>query len=198
MPLEVGSVNRRTLLFGVGGIALILILRFGVYGGGPQTAVAATDSIPMAEKRLARVRQVEATVSGKEELVTHAKAELADREQGIINADTEQQAQAQLTEITQTIAKSNGIDARGSQGLSGQPISDDYGEISYTVAFTCAIEQLVNLLTALGNQPAILATNEISVNGGSDKKKNVQVRLTVSAIVPRKLIPKTQRGVPGL
>ena len=198
MPLEVGSVNRRTLIFGGCGVALILILRFGVYGGSPRTAVAATDSIPMAEKRLARVRQVEATVSGKEELVAHAKAELADREHGVINADTEQQAQAQLTEITQTIAKSNGIDARGSQGVSGQPISEDYGEISYTVAFTCAIEQLVNLLTALGNQPAILATNEISVNGGSDKKKNVQVRLTVSAIVPRKLIPKTQRGATGL
>jgi hypothetical protein len=198
MPLEVGSVNRRTLVFLVCGVALILILRFGVYGGGPQTVVAATDSIPMAEKRLARLRQLEATVSGKEQLVVHAKAELADREQGVLKADTEAQAQAQLLEITQTIAKANGIDARGSQGLSGQPIGDDYGEISYTVAFTCAIEQLVNLLTALGDQPAILATSEISVNGGNDKKKNVQVRLTVSAIVPRKLIPKTQRGAAGL
>jgi len=198
MPLEVGSVNRPTLIFGAGGVALILILRFGVYGGGPQTAVAATDSIPMAEKRLAKVRQLEATVSGKEELVAHAKAELADREQGVLKADTEAEAQAQLLEITQTIAKSNGIDARGMQEFRGQAIGDDYGEIWTTVAFTCAIEQLVNLLTALGDQPAILATNEISVNGGNDKKKNVQVRLTVSAIVPRKLIPKTQRGAGGL
>ncbi len=199
MPLEVGSIDRRTLLiFWRAAVALILILRFGVYGGGPQTAVAPTDSIPMAEKRLARLRQLAATVPGKQELVAHAKTEVADREQGMLKADTEAQAQAQLAELIQATAKSNGIDARGSQGVSGQPISDDYVEIDATVAFTCGIEQLVNLLAALANQPQILATNEISVVGGNDKKKNIHVRLTVSGIVPRKLIPKTQRGVPGL
>lgn len=191
MPLEVGSINRRTLFFLMGAVALFLILKFGVYGGSGQTVVAANDSIPAAEKRLARVRQLAATVPGKEELVAHAKAELSDRErQGVLQADTEAQAWAQLLEMIQRIAKSNGIDARGNQGETGQAIGEDYGEIGQTVAFTCAIEQLVNLLAALANEPQILATNEISVVGGNDKKKNVQVRLTVSAIVPRKLIPK--------
>jgi hypothetical protein len=187
-------MNQRTLVGLLCGLAVILILRFGVYGGGPSTVVAATDSIPMAEKRLARLRQLAATVPGKEQLVKQAQSELAGREQGVLKADTEQQAQAQLLEIIQSIAKSNGVDARGMQEFRGQAISDDYGEIWTTVTFTCAIEQLVNLLTALGNQPAILATSEISVNGGNDKKKNVQVRLSVSGIVQRKLIPKTQRG----
>jgi hypothetical protein len=196
MPLEVGSVNRRTLAFLVGGVALTLILRFTVFGGGGVSVVAANDSIPMAEKRLERLRQLAATVPGKEELVAHAKAELNDRERGVLLADTEAQAQAQLLEMMQTIAKSNGIDARGNQGATGQAIGEDYGEIGQTVAFTCGIEQLVNLLAALANQPQILATYEISVVGGNDKKKNVQVRLTVSAIVPRKLIPK--RGATGL
>jgi len=48
---------------------------------------------------------------------------------------------------------------------------------------------LVNLLTAIGNQPQILATNEIFVNGGADKQKRVGVRLSVSAAVPRTLLP---------
>lgn len=196
MPLQVGTLDRRMLLFLMGGLAVISILRFGIYGGGGQSVVAATDSIPLAEKRLARVRQLAATVPGKEDLVAHAKAELNDREQGVLKADTEAQAQAQLLEITQTTARSNGIDARGMQEFRGKAVSDDYGEIWTTVAFTCGIEQLVNLLAALGNQPQILATNEISVVGGSDKKKNVQVRLTVSAMVPRKLIPKT--GAAGI
>jgi hypothetical protein len=196
MPVEVGTLDRRMLLFLAGGLAVILILRFGVYGGGGQSAVAAVDSIPMAEKRLARVRQLASMAPGKEDLVRHAQAELNDREQGVLKADTEAQAQAQLLEIMQTTAKSNGIDARGMQEFRGQGISDDYGEIWTTVAFTCGIEQLVNLLAALGNQPQILATNEISVVGGNDKKKNVQVRLTVSAMVPRKLIPK--KGLAGL
>jgi hypothetical protein len=42
----------------------------------------------------------------------------------------------------------------------------------------------------LGNQPQILATYDIHVSGGHDKKKGIQVRLSVSAIVERKLIPK--------
>lgn len=196
MPIEVGVVNRRTLIFLVAGVALTLILRFGVYGGTDVSVVAANDSIPMAEKRLARLRQLAATVPGKEDLVAHAKTELNDREQGVLKADTEAQAQAQLQEITQTVAKANGIDARGNQGFGGQAVGSDYGEIWTTVAFTCGIEQLVNLLAALANQPQILATNEISVVGGTDKKKNVQVRLTVSALVPRSLIPK--RGASGL
>ena len=48
--------------------------------------------------------------------MTHAKAELADRERGVLQADTEAQAQAQLLEMLERIAKSNGIDVRGSQG----------------------------------------------------------------------------------
>jgi hypothetical protein len=196
MPLEVGSINRRTLILLVGGVALTLILRLAFFGGSGVSVVEATGSIPMAEKRLARLRQLAATVPGKEDLVAHAKTELNDRERGVLQADTEAQAQAQLQEITQTVARSNGIDVRGSQGIGGQAIGDDYGEIWDTVAFTCGIEQLVNLLAALANQPQILATNEINVVGGSDKKKNIQVRLTVSALVPRKLIPK--RGVSGL
>jgi predicted RNA-binding protein YlqC (UPF0109 family) len=58
------------------------------------------------------------------------------------------------------------------------------------VSFTCGIEQLVNLLAALGDQPQLVATEEIRVNHGNDKKKNVQVRLMVAAPVVGKLIPK--------
>ena len=40
-----------------------------------------------------------------------------------------------------------------------------------TARFTCLIEQLVNLLAALANEPEMLSTNEIQVNGGTDKNK---------------------------
>jgi len=196
MAVQVGTLDRRLVFLFVGCVTLFLIVRFGFYGDSGQTVIAATDSIPMAETRLARLRQLAATVSGKEDLVTHAKAELTDREKGLLMQDTEPQADAQLLEIIQATARSNGIDARGMQEFGRQAIGDDYGEIWTTVAFTCGIEQLVNLLAALGDQPQILATKEISVSGGNDKKKNIQVRLTVSAVVQRKLIPK--RGVTGL
>ena len=70
----------------------------------------------------------------------------------------------------------------------------DYGEASVTVRFTCLIEQLVNLLAALANEPEMLSTNEIQVNGGTDKNKAIQVRLTLSGVVSKKLVPKNTGG----
>ena len=61
--------------------------------------------------------------------------------------------------------------------------------VSVTETFNCAIEQLVNFMAALANEPEIVATNEIHITGGRDKKKNIQVRLGLSGVVPRKLVP---------
>ncbi len=188
--MQTGSLDRRSVFALAGGVAVILIVRFVFFADATPAAIAATDTIPAAERRLEKVRQIAATVPGKEELLKQAKAELAEREKGVVRADTEAQAQTQLLELVHGIALANGIDARGMQELRGVPIGDDYGEIWTTVQFGSSIEQLVNFLTALGNQPQILATYDIHVTSGRDKKKGIQVRLSVSAIVERKLIPK--------
>ncbi len=193
--MQIGSLDRRSVFALVGALAVFLLVRFVFFGDNRATVVAATETIPATEKRLERVRQIASTVPGKEELLKKAQAELAEREQGVLRADTEAQAHAQLLELVHGIARANGIDARGMQEFRGDPISEDYGEIWTTVAFGCNVDQLVNFLSALGNQPQILATYDIHVSGGSDKKKTIQVRLSVSAIVERKLIPK--RGAAG-
>lgn len=182
--------DRRALILMGAGLAVILIWRFVFLADSSTPSVTAAETIPAAEKRLEKVRQIAATVPGKEELLKQAKAELADREKGVMRAATEAQAYAQLLELIQGIARSNGIDARGMQEFRGIPLGDDYGEIWTTVSFACSIDQLVNFLASVGNQPQILATNDIHVSGGNDKKKVIQVRLSISAIVPRSLIPK--------
>jgi len=106
------------------------------------------------------------------------------REAGLLKADTDQQAQVALLDLVQNTARVNQVEIRGSQEFREKVLDDDYGEVSVTVAFTCGMEQLVNLLAAIGNQPEILATNEIHISGGNDKNKNVQVRMVVSAAVP--------------
>jgi Tfp pilus assembly protein PilO len=175
-------------------LLVAVILKYFVLGDRDTQVVASQESAPMAEKRLANMRKVAATVPGKEEVYKTAAAELAGREQGLIKAGTVQQAQVALGELVQTIARSNGVDARGIQEFREKVLNKDYGEVSVAVQFTCGIEQLVNLLTAIGNQPQILATNEIHVTGGNDKQKRVQVRLSVSAAVPRKLLPEKKGG----
>jgi Tfp pilus assembly protein PilO len=193
MNIQLGTVNRKLLVVFVVSVAGILWVRFSVLSDHPTSTVVVSETIPQAEQRLQKLRQVNATIPGKEESLKKAMAELAEREKGILQAPTEAQAQAQLLETLNNLARGNGIATQGGD-FHDKPLSKDYGEVSVTVRFNCDIVQLVNLMAALADQPQILATNEMRITGGSDKKKNVQVMMTVSCVVARKLLPEKKGG----
>jgi Tfp pilus assembly protein PilO len=194
--MTTGTLDKRQVYLMAGSLVVALVLRFVVLSDKAPEVVTASESIPQAEQRLDQLRRIDATVNGKEAVKKEAEAELAVREKkGLIQADTEAQARAQLLELTTNIARGNGIETHGMEEFRDKVVSADYGEISVTVSFTCGIEQFVNFLAALSNQPQILATNEIRVAGGHDKKKNVQVRLSVSGLVPKKLLPAEKKGL---
>jgi Type II secretion system (T2SS), protein M subtype b len=196
--VTLGTLDRKTFiaLAAAAGAVLLAILRLAGSGGSGTAVVSATQSIPQAEQRLARLRQLAATAPGKEELLKQVSAELKTREAGILQADTAAQAQAQLLDTIHRIASQNGFDARGAEELrEPRPLGNDYGEVSVAETFTCGIDQLVNFLADLDREPHILATNEIHISGGNDKKKNLQVRLSLSGVVPRKLVPVKKQAV---
>ena len=195
--MTIGNLDRRSRAMLVAGVALLIpgvAWRYGLFAGSDAGTVAAAEAIPIAEKRLESTRVKAASAPGKEMRLKQAQAELATREKGILKADTKAQAQAQLLEMVQFIAKTNGIEVRGVERMSEAVISSDYGEVGVEVAFVCGIDQLVNLMAALADQPQILATNELRINGGNDKKKNIQVHLSVGALVARKLLPEKKGG----
>jgi len=194
--MTIGNLDRRSRAMLVTGAALLIpamAWRFGLFAGS-ETGTAAAEAIPVAEKRLESTRVKAASVPGKEARLKQAQAELATREKGILKADTKAQAQAQLIELVQGVAKSNGIEVRGVERMGESVMSGDYGEVSVEVTFVCGIDQLVNLMAALADQPQILAINELRVNGGNDKKKVIQVHLSVGAVVARKLLPEKKGG----
>jgi type II secretion system (T2SS) protein M len=181
--------DRRALIFLGAGIVTLLVLRFGVYGDRQTSVVAATDSIPLAEKRLARLRQLAASVPGKQAVLKSITAEAQWREKGILQAPTAQQAQAHLLETIRRAGKTEGIEVRGGEFPELRPLGDEYGEASVAVNFDCRIEQLVNFLAALTKEPELLATNEIRIASANPKEKTVSVRLTLAGVVPRNLVP---------
>jgi len=185
-----GTLDRRTVLILAAGVLFILVLRFAVLTDKRPEVVAATDSVPLAEKRLAKLRETVATVPGKEKIAKQAAAELATREKGMILADTAAQAQAQLLEIIRRVGKDEGIDVRGAEEMKVRPLADDYGEVVVAVSFTCRIEQFVNFMTDLANRPELIATSDIRVALSNPKEKTVSVRLGLSGVVPRKLVPE--------
>jgi Type II secretion system (T2SS), protein M subtype b len=191
--MRVGTLDRKTAILLIGCVAVIVILHYALADRSP-VVVAAAESVPMAEKRLERLRQIAATVPGKEALMKQAAGELATREKGMLKAETGAQAQAQLQELLHKVGASNGIDIRGLEDMRVKLLGSDYGEASVTVRFTCLIEQLVNLLAALATQPELVSTNQIQITGGPDKNKTIQVRLTLSGVVARKLALEKKAG----
>jgi len=188
--IEVGKLDGRLLRVLAIAVPALLILRFVVFSDKEPVVVAATESVSMTEKRLERLRELAAMGPGRETVLKQVSAELQSREKGILMAETSAQAQAQLMDVIHRVAAANGFDARGAEQLGeAKPLGSDYGEVTVTETFNCGIEQFVNFMAALANEPQIVATNDIHITGGRDKNKNVQVRLSLSGVVPRKLVP---------
>jgi hypothetical protein len=65
----------------------------------------------------------------------------------------------------------------------------DYGEVFVTVQIECGIDQLINILVGLAARPEMIASDELRVTSANAKDKTIGVQLTVTGVVPRKLIP---------
>jgi hypothetical protein len=167
-------------------------------GGGSKVA-APVESVARDERRIAILRAAMATVNGKESVLKQVSAELADREKGLIPGDTAEQAQAQLLQIMRRLAKTQfpPVDLRQSE--LGQPRSygESYAKVTVSVSFDCRIDELLNLLAAISAQPEIIATDEIRCGAANPKSKSMPVRLTVSGLVPRRLVPE-KKGMSSL
>jgi hypothetical protein len=196
--MTTGTLDRRTIVvLALGAAAAVLMLCFVVLADKPAAVVSASDSIPMAEKRLANLRAKVATVPGKEKVARLVSNELAAREKGMVLADTAAQAQAQLLEIVRRTGKDEGIDVRGAEEMRVRPLAADYGEVIVAVSFSCRIDQFVNFMADLANRPELVATSDIRVttaNVANLKDKSVTVRLALSGVVARKLVPE-KKGV---
>ena len=189
---KISKRDQRALAILVVALALLAV-KFFTDHSGPEVAEAAVGSVDMAEKKLLKLRQLAATVPAKEAQLKQANSELALREAGLIQTETAQQAQAQLLNVIRALGKKENIDARGGEFGPVRPLGDDYGEVSVSVAFECGIDQLLNFLAALTAEQSLLATNEIRVSSANPKQKTLTVRLAVSGVVPRKLVPE-QKG----
>jgi len=191
--------NRRAFV-GLGtGLVAAAVLYF-VFPNNPGTVGVAApaisrDNAELAQQRLARLRQIAATVPAREAVLTQASADLADRERGILHADTAPQAEAALLEIARRLGKDEQIDLRG--GDFGAPKAfGDYGLVYTTVTFECHVEQLVNFLADLSREPELAAPSEERITSGNPKEKTMSVRMVLAGVVARKLVPE-KKGLAG-
>jgi hypothetical protein len=193
MSVRFSERDRRALI--LLGVSLVTgaILKFafrdtsaGVAAVSPSVS---RDSIALAQQRLVKLRLTAATAPAREAVLKQASADLADRERGIIQADTAPQAQAGLLEIARRVGKLEQIDVRG--GEFGAPKRfGDYGMVYATVTFECHIEQFVNFLADLSQQPELVVPSEERIAAANAKEKTMGVRMVLAGIVSKKLIPE--------
>jgi hypothetical protein len=192
--------DRRFLAWG--GVSVVLYAVMQVWSSSSSTApviVSSTNSVDLAEKRLARLRDLAATVPGREAALKVVQAEVSKREAGLIQAPTAAQARAQLLQILERLCAAEmppiKIQTDELGGIS--PLGSDYGSIDVAVQIQCSIEQLVNLLAAIAAQRELISTTDLRVTSSNNpKEKLVGVRLAVSGVVPRKLVPE-KKGAGG-
>lgn len=191
--MNINERERKLLIGAAVVVPIILIYYFATSSSSSTPAVdTPTDTPQMAERRLADLRQRAATVPGKEVVLKQVSAELDRREKGLIKADTAPQAQAQLLQVVKRVARAQTPPIEFGQVELSEPraYANSYGEVSVTISMQCRIEQLVNMIADLSAQPENVATSDLRIGAAHDKLKTMPVRLVISALVPRKLVPE--------
>ncbi|HEX8984082.1 MAG TPA: GspMb/PilO family protein [Bryobacteraceae bacterium] len=175
----------------VGLVAVAIYLSSSDQGKVPEV-ISASDTIPAVERRLAQARKLAASISGKEQSLKQVQGELAQREKGILQAQTAAQAQARLLDVVRRVggAQTPPIDFGTVELAQEIKKLGDYGEVEISVPFTCRTEELVNFLADLTHQPETIATSELRIAAADTKQKTVTVRLTVAGVVPHRLVPE--------
>jgi len=184
MTLQDRDKRALYILAGVAVLALIywLATRSPNVNAPARASAVAVDSIERAEKRLAVLRATAATLDGKEVVLKQASTELAVREKGLISGDTAEQAQAQLLQVIRRVARQQSPPLDIRQVELGQPhtYGDAYGQVTVSATIDCRIDELVNFMASLSEQPEIVATDEVRVGAAHPKQKVMPVRLTIS------------------
>jgi hypothetical protein len=182
---------RRALAWTLVSGVISLIWTYWQSSSPATVAVASTDSVGMAEKHLAKLREAAATVPQKQEILKQLSGDLALREKGIITADTAQQAQSQIIQVLRKLGADENprVEIRSQEFGAVRPLGDIYGEVFVSVQVECGIDQFINMLSGLAARPELIASNELRVTSANPKNKTIGVHLTVSGVVPRKLVP---------
>lgn len=188
--MTISPRDRKALALLAAMLVIMLVVRFGFLAddsAAPATSAEMTST--QLRQRVASLRQTAATLPLRDAVAKQAAADVTNRERGLIQAVTFNQAQAELVETARRIGGANQIEIRG--GDFGAPkVSGDYGLVYATVTFDCHIEQLLNFLADLTREPQLIVPSEERISSGNAKDKLVTVRMVLAGLVQKKLVPE--------
>jgi len=184
--------DKRALMLLAAGLAVFFVVYLATGSSDSTRVVQPVESVERVQKQLETLRKTAATLPARQEIHKKVAAELAEREKGLIQADTANQAQARVVQILREVAKNQSppLDIRQTELGQARSFGDAYGQVPVSITLDCRTDQLVNFMAYLSAQPELIATEEIRFAAGNPKNKSIPVRLTVTGIVPRRLVPE--------
>jgi hypothetical protein len=185
--------DRRALLLLGGAAAVFLVLQFGPLPGSEPAAVFAP-SLELGEKRLRRLQEVarqKPRVAAETEAAARA---LAETEKGLLKGATAAQASAEMQQIMKDLLAGQGINLGASEFGAVKALGTDYAQVPLTVNFICAIEQWINLMSAIRNAPQVVSSLELRIVGADPAQKTVNVRMTVAGYIPASLVARAKEA----
>ncbi|MEQ1947364.1 MAG: GspMb/PilO family protein [Bryobacteraceae bacterium] len=194
MKLQTRDIRALALLVVV--LVLGLIYRYSGGDAAPKVVVASVDPVTLAEKKLAKLRDTAATMQSKEASLKDIAANLSAREKGMLTAETAAQAQAQLIQIVRRLgaAEMPPVEIRSTEIGPVRTLGADYGEAVVSISVECRVDQLVNILAGIQAEPQLISASDLRVVSTGAKEKTVGARMTISGVVPKKLIPTKSGG----
>lgn len=189
------SKRDRTALTILGGaLGVFLLVQYVVL---PDNNAPASSAVSMStdqlRQRVARLRQIAASLPVREALLKQTDADLADRERGVVQAGTAAEAQSEVLQTAQRIGKANEIDVHSGDFPAPRPFGD-YALVYTTVSFDCHIEQLLNFLADLTHEPQLIVPSDERITATNAKEKTMTVRMTLAGVVAKKLLPE-KKGI---
>jgi Tfp pilus assembly protein PilO len=185
--------DKRALLLLVVAVALFAALQLPVFAPSSGAAAPSNDTLAVLEQRLALAREKAARKPLTEAELASARRALDGMEQRLLTSQNPALAQAEMRSLVGDLLSAEGVAMGSSQFGQVDVEQDSYAMVPLSVDFTCSIEQLVNLTSAIANAPKLLTTRFIRVRPEKPEVKSILVRMTVAGYLPIDRAPELQK-----
>jgi len=180
------KISRReqiALAVGGGGVALFLILNFGVLPQFDRLGVSA-EGVQQKEVELRRDRRLVAEEEFEKASLFTARERLKRLEAGLLEVSTPSLAGAEWQRLVGQLAQSKGIQFNTSELLRTHDLGGGYSLVTGRVQFRCRPDQLVEFMVASAGFPKLLSITDLSLfapQGDAQGRLIVQVTIGAAA-----------------
>ncbi len=180
--MKIGHRDKIALGGAVVAVVLYLVFQFVLFPAW-DSMQEQSSNLPDQEAKLRKYLQIAQTATARSAEASNVDARLREAEGSLLASKSPALASAEMQQLGQQLTAAVSIEFRTSEFLAPKPLSDDYTAIPLGLQFQCRLDQLLDLLKAIGESPKVLAIPRIQIQAMVNKEKLLNVSLQISGIM---------------